>query len=73
MRLVVSVNRKVRREPITPSIRVTTTSAIPRICSVSRLRWAITLSMITWIKRGLARLKSCTTKEASSTCSNMPR
>ena len=67
MRLVVSANRKVRRLPITPSISVTTTRASPRICSVSMLRWAITLSMITWISKGLARLNSCTTKEASST------
>ena len=46
---------------------------MPSTCRVSRLRWLITLSMITWISRGLARLNSCTTKEATSTCSRMPR
>ena len=46
---------------------------MPSTCKVSRLRWLITLSMITWISRGLARVNSCTTKLAASTWISTPR
>ena len=38
---------------------------------MSRLLWFITLSMITWINKGFARVNNLTTKLAARTCNNI--
>ena len=44
---------------------------MPNTCNVSKLLWLITLSIITWINNGFARVKSWTIKLAARTCINI--
>ena len=67
MRLVVSTNRDVLKKVKIPSKTAITNRKTPRVFRVSGLFCTITLSMITWIIKGLARANNCTKKEAIKT------